>query len=95
MMLEKAVNKEMAAAGPAVVRSITLAIEKTTTTAIVVPFQRAVAEKAVNQLEKSANTKPEAAVARQIQAQITSGKQALQVLIIKFDLDFMIFSEFI
>lgn len=38
-MLEKAVKKEMAAAEPAVVRSITLAIEKTTITAIVVPFQ--------------------------------------------------------
>lgn len=43
-------------------------------------MQKGVADKAVNQLEKSLNSKLEATVARQIQAQFqTSGKQALQV----------------
>jgi enhancer of mRNA-decapping protein 4 len=43
-------------------------------------LQRGVGDKAVNQLEKSVNSKLEATVARQIQAQFqTSGKQALQV----------------
>ena len=42
--------------------------------------QKGVADKAVNQLEKSVNSKLEATVARQIQTQFqTSGKQALQV----------------
>lgn len=42
--------------------------------------QRGVGDKAVNQLEKSVNSKLEATVARQIQTQFqTSGKQALQV----------------
>lgn len=78
-MLEKAVKKEMAAVVPAVVRSITPAIEKTISSAIAESFQRGVGDKAVNQLEKSINTKLEATVARQIQAQFqTSGKQALQ-----------------
>ncbi|KAE8098914.1 hypothetical protein FH972_016942 [Carpinus fangiana] len=79
MLLEKAVKKEMAAVGPAVVRSITPAIEKTISSAIVESFQRGVGDKAINQLEKSINVKLEATVARQIQAQFqTSGKQALQ-----------------
>jgi len=39
MLLEKAVKKEMAAVGPAVVRSITPAIEKTISSAIVESFQ--------------------------------------------------------
>jgi enhancer of mRNA-decapping protein 4 len=43
-------------------------------------LQRGVGDKAVNQLEKSVNSKLEATVARQIQTQFqTSGKQALQV----------------
>lgn len=43
-------------------------------------MQKGVGDKAVNQLEKSVNSKLEATVARQIQAQFqTSGKQALQV----------------
>lgn len=45
-------------------------------------WQRGVGDKAVNQLEKSVNSKLEATVSRQIQAQFqTSGKQALQVCI--------------
>lgn len=39
VMLEKAVKKEMAAVGPAVVRSITPAIEKTISSAIAESFQ--------------------------------------------------------
>lgn len=43
--------------------------------------QRGLGDKAVNQLDKSVNSKLEASVARQIQAQFQiSGKQALQVL---------------
>lgn len=42
--------------------------------------QRGVGDKAVNQLEKSVNSKLEATVARHIQTQFqTSGKQILQV----------------
>nr|GEX89864.1 hypothetical protein [Tanacetum cinerariifolium] len=42
-------------------------------------FQRGVGDKAVNQLEKTVNSKLEATVSRQIQTQFqTSGKQALQ-----------------
>lgn len=45
-------------------------------------LQRGVADKTVNHLEKSVNSKLEATVARQIQVQFqTAGKQALQVLI--------------
>jgi enhancer of mRNA-decapping protein 4 len=44
--------------------------------------QRGVADKSVNQLEKSVNSKLEGSIARQIQTQFqTSGKQALQVFI--------------
>ena len=43
-------------------------------------LQRGVGDKALNQVEKSINSKLEATVARQIQVQFqTSGKQALQV----------------
>ncbi|XP_015881518.3 enhancer of mRNA-decapping protein 4 [Ziziphus jujuba] len=78
-LLEKTLKKEIAAIGPAVVRTITPTIEKTISSAIVDSFQRGVGDKAVNQLEKSVNSKLEATVARQIQAQFqTSGKQALQ-----------------
>ncbi|CAL5389911.1 unnamed protein product [Camellia sinensis] len=78
-MVEKTVKKELAAVGPAVARAISPAIEKTISTAITEAFQRGVGDKAVNQLEKSVNSKLEATVARQIQAQFqTSGKQALQ-----------------
>ena len=42
--------------------------------------QKGLGDKAVNQLEKSVNSKLESALARQIQMQFqTSGKQALQV----------------
>ncbi|KAM5582770.1 enhancer of mRNA-decapping protein 4 [Rosa sericea] len=79
VMLEKMVKKEIAAVGPAVVRAITPAMEKTIPLAISDCFQRGVGDKAVNQLEKSVNSKLEATVSRQIQAQFqTSGKQALQ-----------------
>ncbi|KAK8486046.1 hypothetical protein V6N11_033023 [Hibiscus sabdariffa] len=79
VMLDKVIKKELAGVGPAVVRAITPAIEKTVTSAINESFQRGVGDKAVNQLEKSINSKLEAIVARQIQAQFqTSGKQALQ-----------------
>ncbi|KAK6947144.1 Enhancer of mRNA-decapping protein 4, WD40 repeat region [Dillenia turbinata] len=78
-MLEKIVKKEIAAVGPAVARAITPIVEKTISSAIADSFQRGVSDKAVNQLEKSINSKLEATVARQIQAQFqTSGKQALQ-----------------
>ncbi|KAE8672159.1 Varicose-related protein [Hibiscus syriacus] len=79
VMLDKAIKKELAGVGPAVGRTITPAIEKTVNSAINESFQRGVGDKAVNQLEKSVNSKLEAIVARQIQAQFqTSGKQALQ-----------------
>ncbi|XP_062017005.1 enhancer of mRNA-decapping protein 4 isoform X2 [Rosa rugosa] len=74
VMLEKTVKKEIAAVGPAVVRAITPAMEKTIPLAISDCFQRGVGDKAVNQLEKSVNSKLEATVSRQIQAQFqTSG----------------------
>lgn len=45
-------------------------------------MQKGVGDKTVSQLEKTINSKLEATVARQIQAQFqTSGKQALQVSI--------------
>ncbi|KAI3673907.1 hypothetical protein L6452_40038 [Arctium lappa] len=76
---EKMLKKETAALVPAVVRSVTPLIEKVVSTAISEAFQRGVGDKAVNQLEKSVQSKLEATVARQIQAQFqTSGKQALQ-----------------
>nr|GEX85857.1 hypothetical protein [Tanacetum cinerariifolium] len=47
--------------------------------AVTEAFQRGVGDKAVNQLEKTVNSKLEATVSRQIQTQFqTSGKQALQ-----------------
>ncbi|XP_024018764.1 enhancer of mRNA-decapping protein 4 [Morus notabilis] len=78
-ILEKTLKKELAAVGPAVVRTITPVIEKTISSVIADSFQRGVGDKAVNQLEKSVNSRLEATVARQIQAQFqTTGKQALQ-----------------
>ncbi|KAI4306266.1 hypothetical protein L6164_029559 [Bauhinia variegata] len=78
-ILEKTVKKEIAAVGPAIVRTITPAIEKTISAAIAESFQRGVGDKAVNQLDKSVNSKLEPTVARQIQAQFhTTGKQVLQ-----------------
>ncbi|KAL6195221.1 hypothetical protein ACLB2K_030841 [Fragaria x ananassa] len=72
------VKKELAAVGPAVVREITPAIEKTIPLALSDCFQRGVVDKAVK-LKKSVNSKLETTVSRQIQAQFqTSGKQALQ-----------------
>ncbi|KAJ0601542.1 putative transcription factor WD40-like family [Helianthus annuus] len=77
--LEKMLKKETSALVPAIVRSLSPVIEKTVSTAITDAFQRGVADKSVNQLEKSINSKLEASVARQIQTQFqTSGKQALQ-----------------
>lgn len=78
-LLEKSVKKELAAVGPAVARTLTPAIEKTVSTAIAEAFQKGVGDKAVNQLEKSVNSRLEATVARQILTQFqTSGKQVLQ-----------------
>ncbi|KAL3333683.1 hypothetical protein AABB24_033656 [Solanum stoloniferum] len=78
-LMEKLMKKELAAVGQAVARSITPTIEKTVSAAISEAFQKGVGDKAVNQLEKAVNSKLEATVARQIQAQFqTSGKQALQ-----------------
>ncbi|KAL8135516.1 enhancer of mRNA-decapping protein 4-like [Apium graveolens] len=78
-VLEKLVKKEIAAVGPAVSRTLIPAIEKAVSTAIPEAFQRGVGDKAVNQLEKSVNSRLEATVARHIQAQFqTSGKQILQ-----------------
>ncbi|KAL8239152.1 hypothetical protein R6Q59_015719 [Mikania micrantha] len=76
---EKMLKKETSALVPAIVRLVTPVIEKTVSTAITEAFQRGVADKSVNQLEKSVNSKLEAGIARQIQTQFqTSGKQALQ-----------------
>ncbi|XAR67319.1 hypothetical protein NMG60_11002026 [Bertholletia excelsa] len=78
-MVEKVVKKEVATVATTVARTISPAIEKTISVAIAEAFQRGVGDKAVNQLEKSVNSKLEATVARQIQAQFqTSGKQAMQ-----------------
>ncbi|KAL3503674.1 hypothetical protein ACH5RR_038123 [Cinchona calisaya] len=78
-MVEKAVKKESSTVGQSVARTITPTIEKAVSSAIIDAFQKGVADKAVNQLEKLINSKLEATVARQIQAQFqTSGKQALQ-----------------
>ncbi|XP_050371073.1 enhancer of mRNA-decapping protein 4 [Argentina anserina] len=79
VMFEKMVKKEVAAVGPAVVRAIPPAMEKAVPLALSDCFQRGDGYKAVNQLEKLVNSKLEATVSRQIQAQFqTSGKQALQ-----------------
>ncbi|XP_071733719.1 enhancer of mRNA-decapping protein 4-like [Rutidosis leptorrhynchoides] len=76
---EKMLKKETSSLVTAVVRSVTPVIEKTVATTITEAFQRGVGDKSVNQLEKSVNSKLEAAVTRQIQTQFqTSGKQALQ-----------------
>ncbi|KAK1417977.1 hypothetical protein QVD17_27113 [Tagetes erecta] len=76
---EKMLKKETSALVSAVVRLVTPVIEKTVSTAITEAFQRGVADKSVNQLEKSVTSKLEASISRQIQTQFqTSGKQALQ-----------------
>ncbi|KAJ7946479.1 enhancer of mRNA-decapping protein 4-like [Quillaja saponaria] len=78
-LLEKTVKKEISSLGPAVARSISQIIEKTISSVVTESFQKGVGEKALNQLEKSVNSKLEATVARQIQVLFqTSGKQALQ-----------------
>ncbi|KAJ0045186.1 hypothetical protein Pint_03673 [Pistacia integerrima] len=78
-VVEKAVKRELAAVGPAIVRTISPSIEKTISSTITESFQRGVSDKAVNMLERSVNTRLEATVGRQIQAQFqTSGKIALQ-----------------
>ncbi|KAK6154505.1 hypothetical protein DH2020_008753 [Rehmannia glutinosa] len=79
VIVEKTLKRELAAVGQSVARTITPTVEKIISTSIAESFQKGVGDKAVNQLEKSVNTKLEATVARQIQAQFqTSGKQALQ-----------------
>uniref|UniRef100_F6H690 Enhancer of mRNA-decapping protein 4 n=1 Tax=Vitis vinifera TaxID=29760 RepID=F6H690_VITVI len=78
-ILEKIVKKEIVAIVPTVARTITPIVEKTISSAIIETFQRGVGDKALNQVEKSINSKLEATVARKIQVQFqTSGKQALQ-----------------
>ncbi|XP_031280345.1 enhancer of mRNA-decapping protein 4-like [Pistacia vera] len=78
-VVEKAVKRELAAVGPAIVRTISPSIEKTISSTITESFQRGVSDKAVNMLDRSVNTRLEATVGRQIQAQFqTSGKIALQ-----------------
>ncbi|KAL2332875.1 hypothetical protein Fmac_014088 [Flemingia macrophylla] len=79
VILEKTIKKEMASVGQAVARAMSPAVEKIISSAISESFQRGVGDKAVNQLDKSVNSKLEATVARQIQAQFqTTGKQVLQ-----------------
>ncbi|XP_076935152.1 enhancer of mRNA-decapping protein 4-like [Bidens hawaiensis] len=76
---EKMLKKETSSLVPAIARLITPVIEKTVSTAITEAFQRGVADKSVNQIEKSVTSKLEATIGRQIQTQFqTSGKQALQ-----------------
>ncbi|KAL8160114.1 hypothetical protein V2J09_001651 [Rumex salicifolius] len=78
-VLDKTLKREMAAISTNVARSITPVIEKNISSAINDSFQKCVGEKALNQLERSVNSRIEAIIARQIQAQFqTSGKQALQ-----------------
>ncbi|XP_011000341.1 PREDICTED: enhancer of mRNA-decapping protein 4-like isoform X2 [Populus euphratica] len=86
-ILEKAPKKELASVVQVAVRTISPVIDKTVSSVIFESFQRGVGVKAVNQLEKSVNSKLEATVARQIQAQFqTSGKQALQSRCSRFKL---------
>ncbi|XP_010534815.2 PREDICTED: enhancer of mRNA-decapping protein 4-like isoform X1 [Tarenaya hassleriana] len=93
-VFEKVVKKEFAAIGPAIVRAVTPAIEKTTLSAITESFQRGISDKAINQLDKSVNSKLEATIARQIQAQFqTSGRQALQEAL-RFSLEASIIPAF-
>lgn len=78
-LLERALKKELSALGQGVARIAAPIMEKSIYSSITDSFQRGVGDKAVAQLEKSVNSKLEATVARQIQAQFqTSGKQALQ-----------------
>ncbi|XP_058114761.1 enhancer of mRNA-decapping protein 4-like isoform X2 [Magnolia sinica] len=78
-MFKETVKKEIAAIGPAGAHAITPILEKTVSSALADSFQRGVGNKAVNQWENSVNSKLEATVARQIQAQFqTSAKQAFQ-----------------
>ncbi|KAL8148784.1 enhancer of mRNA-decapping protein 4-like [Apium graveolens] len=92
--LEKMVKKEVAAVGSAVARTLTPTIEKTVSIAITEAFQRGIGDKAVNQLEKSVNSKLEATVARHIQTQFqTSGKQILQEAL-KFSLETSVVPSF-
>ncbi|KFK38665.1 hypothetical protein AALP_AA3G144100 [Arabis alpina] len=78
-MLEKSMKKEFAASGTTLARAVTPTIEKTVLSAVTESFQRGIGDKAVNQLDKSVNSKLEATIAKQIQAQFqTSGRQAIQ-----------------
>ncbi|KAG2273145.1 hypothetical protein Bca4012_085950 [Brassica carinata] len=77
-MFEKTI-KEFATVVPAIARALTPAIEKTVSSSITESFQRGLGDKAVNQLDKSVNSKLEATITKQIQTQFqTSGRQALQ-----------------
>ncbi|KAG2305725.1 hypothetical protein Bca4012_085295 [Brassica carinata] len=78
-MFEKTIKKEFATIVPAIARALTPAIEKTVSSSITESFQRGLGDKAVNQLDKSVNSKLEATISKQIQTQFqTSGRQALQ-----------------
>ncbi|KAF9588399.1 hypothetical protein IFM89_009414 [Coptis chinensis] len=90
-ILERTLKKELATVGQAVARLVNPVVEKSISSVITESFQyifldssvfvmqKGVGDKAVNNLEKSVNSKLEATVARQIQVQFqTSGKQALQ-----------------
>ncbi|KVI10269.1 WD40 repeat-containing protein [Cynara cardunculus var. scolymus] len=57
---EKSMKKEMAAAVSVIGRSVTPVIEKAVSTAVSESFQRGIGDKAVNQLEKTVNSKLEA-----------------------------------
>ncbi|KAF8052443.1 hypothetical protein N665_1559s0015 [Sinapis alba] len=78
-MFEKTIKKEYAAIIPSIARAVTPALEKSVSSAITESFQRGLGDKAVNQLDKSVNSKLEATIVKQIQTQFqTSGRQALQ-----------------
>ncbi|CAH8301668.1 unnamed protein product [Eruca vesicaria subsp. sativa] len=78
-MFEKTIKKEFATIVPAIARALTPAIEKVVSSSITESFQRGLGDKAVNQLDKSINSKLEATITKQIQTQFqTSGRQALQ-----------------
>ncbi|XP_018488435.2 enhancer of mRNA-decapping protein 4 [Raphanus sativus] len=76
---EKTTKKELATIVPAIARASTAVIEKTVSSSITESFQRGLGDKAVNQLDKSVNSKLEATITKQILTQFqTSGRQALQ-----------------
>ncbi|CAN7107147.1 unnamed protein product [Brassica rapa subsp. narinosa] len=78
-LFEKTIKKEFATMIPALARALSPAIEKTVSSSVTESFQRGLGDKAVNQLDKSVNSKLEATITKQIQTQFqTSGRQALQ-----------------